>query len=83
VEGLPEALLEHFQEPQGEFTILIPPADTSEIGQELPSEDEVMILFGQITESGAASSRRGVARLVGERLGISAKQVYDIVERNK
>ena len=83
VEGLPQALLENFKEPQGEFTVLIPPAEASEISQELPPEEEVVTLFGQITESGAASSRRGVARLVGERLGISAKQVYDIIERNK
>jgi hypothetical protein len=40
-------------------------------------------LFGQITENGAAGTKREVAREVGERLGMTAKQVYEIVERNK
>jgi hypothetical protein len=47
------------------------------------SEREIIDLFGQITESGEASSKREVARLVGERLGMTAKQVYAVIERNK
>jgi 16S rRNA (cytidine1402-2'-O)-methyltransferase len=83
VEGTAEELLDRFQEPHGEFTILVPPADPSE-NEALPvSDDDVVDLFGQITESGAAATKRDVARLVGERLGMTAKQVYDIVERNK
>ena len=83
IEGTPEQLLAHFREPQGEFTILVPPADPSEKAQEIASDDDVMALFGQITESGQGSSKREVARLVGERFGMTAKQVYEIVERNK
>jgi 16S rRNA (cytidine1402-2'-O)-methyltransferase len=83
VRGTPRELLARFTSPQGEFTVMIPPADASEIAAELPSDDEVMYLFGQITDSGTASTKREVAREVGERLGMSAKQVYDIVERLK
>jgi len=83
VEGLPQELLDRFQEPQGEFTILVPPADQAEKAKVEASDDVVMQLFGQITESGAAETKRDVARMVGERLGMTAKQVYAIVERNK
>jgi len=83
VEGLPGQLLNRFQEPQGEFTILVPPADQAEKHHIEASDDEVMQLFGQITESGVAETKRDAARLVGERLGMTAKQVYAIVERNK
>lgn len=83
VEGLPDQLLDRFQEPQGEFTILVPPADQAEKAKVEASDDDVMQLFGQITESGAAETKRDVARMVGERLGMTAKQVYAIVERNK
>ena len=81
--GTPKELLARFASPQGEFTLMIPPADPSIDQPEQASEEDVMVLFGQITESGAASSKREVAREVGERLGLSAKEVYEIVERNK
>lgn len=81
--GTPEELLDRFQEPQGEFTVLVPPADPSEIATELASDEDVVKLFGQITDFGGYGSKREVAREVGERLGMTAKQVYDIVERNK
>lgn len=81
--GTPEQLLERFQEPQGEFTVIVPPADPSESATELPSDDVVVELFGQTTKSGQFGSKRDVAREVGERLGMTAKQVYDVVERNK
>jgi 16S rRNA (cytidine1402-2'-O)-methyltransferase len=83
VRGTPAELLARFGEPQGEFTILIPPADPAEVTQELATDDEVIALFGQITELGTAGSKREAARQTGERLGLSAKQVYDILERSK
>ena len=83
IEGFPGQLLKHFREPHGEFTILIPPADPAEKATIAVSDEDVVKLFGQITESTAAGSKREVARLVGERLGMTAKQVYDVVERNK
>jgi 16S rRNA (cytidine1402-2'-O)-methyltransferase len=83
VQGTPEELLAHFHEPHGEFTLLVPPADPAEISNESASDEDVMALFGQITESGQSGSKREAARLVGERLGMTARQVYSIVERNK
>jgi hypothetical protein len=47
------------------------------------SDEDVMSMFGQITESGHTESKRAAARETGERLGLTAKQVYDILERNK
>ncbi|MFM8536439.1 MAG: 16S rRNA (cytidine(1402)-2'-O)-methyltransferase [Acidimicrobiia bacterium] len=83
VQGTPAELLAKFQEPQGEFTVLVPPADASEIETDRPSDAEVVIVFGQIAERSALGSKREVARAVGERLGMTAKEVYDIVERSK
>jgi 16S rRNA (cytidine1402-2'-O)-methyltransferase len=81
--GTPEELLKRFSSPHGEFTLMIPPEGPDESTVEPASEAEVVDLFGQITESGRLNSKRDVAREVGERLGLTAKQVYDIVERNK
>jgi 16S rRNA (cytidine1402-2'-O)-methyltransferase len=83
VKGTPEELLARFQEPQGEFTIVIPPADPSEIAQEVATDEDVVELFGQITDLHQFETKRDVAREVGDRLGMTAKQVYDVMERNK
>jgi 16S rRNA (cytidine1402-2'-O)-methyltransferase len=83
VQGTPEDLQARFSTPQGEFTIVVPPQDQAENVPNEVDEQDVVALFGQITELGQGSSKREVARLVGEQLGMTAKQVYAIVERHK
>ncbi|HEX3163877.1 MAG TPA: SAM-dependent methyltransferase, partial [Pseudolabrys sp.] len=85
-QGTPGELLERFKTPQGEFTILIPPPDLTEkatISAENIADSEVMRVFGQITDSKSFSSKKEAAKAVGERIGLTAKQVYAILERNK
>ena len=83
VSGTIPELLTRFEAPQGEFTVLVPPVDpASEVAPEV-TDDSVVALFGQITELHQSGSKRDVARETGERLGLTAKQVYEIVERNK
>ena len=83
VTGTATELLTRFDSPHGEFTVLIPPQGPDDAHIETVSDDEVLELFGQITNTGLAATKREVAREVGERLGLTAKQVYEIVERNK
>jgi len=83
VRGTPMELLERFAEPQGEFTVMVPPIAPGEAVDVVASEDDVVNLFGQLTELNAFETKRDVAREVGERLGLSAKQVYGIIERRK
>ena len=76
-------LLAKFEAPQGEFTVMVPPADPAdEVAAEV-TEDSVVALFGQITELRESGSKRDAARETGERLGLTARQVYEIIERNK
>jgi 16S rRNA (cytidine1402-2'-O)-methyltransferase len=81
--GTPGELSARFSDPYGEFTVVVPPIDSAEKVTIAVSDEEVVAVFGQITEDNAAASKRAVARLVGERLGMTAKQVYEIIERNK
>jgi 16S rRNA (cytidine1402-2'-O)-methyltransferase len=83
VTGTPAQLLERFEYPQGEFTVMIPPADPALEPVVEVSDEQVVELFGQITESKTTGSKRETARETGERLGLTAKQVYNIIERNK
>ena len=83
VRGTPAELALRFAEPQGEFTVLIPPIAPGDAVEPDISDEDVVLLFGQITDSGGFNTKREVAREVGERLGLSAKQVYGIMERRK
>jgi hypothetical protein len=62
---------------------MIPPAEREEISVDSIADGDVVELFGQITDSGDFGSKREVARVTGERLGLTARQVYEIMERNK
>jgi len=83
VTGTPEELLKRFESPQGEFTVMVPPADPALEPVIEVTDEQVVELFGQITELNKSGSKRDVARAAGERLGLTAKQVHEIVERNK
>jgi 16S rRNA (cytidine1402-2'-O)-methyltransferase len=83
VSGTIYELLSKFQAPQGEFTVMVPPTDPAdEVAAEV-TDDSVVVLFGQITKLRESGSKRDAARETGERLGLTAKQVYEIIERNK
>jgi 16S rRNA (cytidine1402-2'-O)-methyltransferase len=81
--GTPSELINRFRTPQGEFTIVIPPADQAEKVVDPPTDAEIAALFGQITDTVATKSKKDAARLVGERLGLAAKDVYAALERQK
>jgi 16S rRNA (cytidine1402-2'-O)-methyltransferase len=83
VSGTPVELLAKFDAPQGEFTVLVPPVDLACEAPVEVTDDSVVVLFGQITELRQSGSKRDIARETGERLGLTAKQVYEIIERNK
>ncbi len=83
VTGTPSELLARFEAPQGEFTVLIPPADPSLEPVAEVTDEQVIALFGHITELRQFGSKRDAAREAGERVGLTAKQVYEILERNK
>lgn len=83
VSGTPSELLARFNAPQGEFTVLVPPVDPADEAPVEVTDDSVVALFGQITELKQSGSKRDIARETGERLGLTAKQVYEIIERNK
>ena len=83
VTGFPAEILKRFEVPQGEFTVMIPPADPAMEAVAEVTDEQVVELFGQITELRKDGSKRDAAREAGERLGMTAKQVYEILERNK
>jgi 16S rRNA (cytidine1402-2'-O)-methyltransferase len=81
--GRPSELLTRFDNPHGEFTLILPPRDAA-LEPSLAHDDaEVASVVGHITETQPTKSLREAARLAGERLGMSAREVYAALERVK
>ena len=81
--GTASELSELFPAPQGEFTLIVPPLEKGVELMEAVTDDQIIEEFGQITENKAPGSKREAARMVGERLGLTTKQVYLVLERYK
>ena len=81
--GTPNELLAKFDNPCGEFTVVIPPGPPLGGAHTAPTDQEIGDLVGRITETDRPKSKREAARKAGERLGLTAKTVYDALERLK
>jgi 16S rRNA (cytidine1402-2'-O)-methyltransferase len=81
--GTPEELVLSFDQPLGEFTLILPPGGDVSARAEPVTDVEVQDLFGRITEFGSPGSKRDSARLVAEQLHLTTKQVYEALERVK
>jgi 16S rRNA (cytidine1402-2'-O)-methyltransferase len=78
IEGLPGALAIRLEHPQGEFTLVIPKAETTSDVHIAVSTEILKHEIGLLTENDA-HSKREAARLVGRKFGLSTKFVYDAV----
>ena len=81
--GSPNDLLKRFENPHGEFTLVIPPLDPREAKTEVRPDSEIAALVGQITKTAQTKSLREAAKLAGTQLGMSAKEVYAALDRVK
>ena len=75
--------LEHVKEPKGEFTVVVSAPDPSlRHHPELPGLDTLALEFGELTKCGRGS-RRDVVRDLAERYGVSARDMYKLLESGK
>jgi 16S rRNA (cytidine1402-2'-O)-methyltransferase len=77
--GSAEELLERLDQPQGEFTVVIPPVAGSESAPQNVDKQQIINEFWQMTSS-HPRSRREIAREVGKKLGLSTRQVYELTK---
>jgi 16S rRNA (cytidine1402-2'-O)-methyltransferase len=84
--GTPSEILERLGTPKGEFTILIAPLNeplnSGHLGEGAASDEELHIQFSHMTNIGGAGRREAI-REVARRSGLSAKAVYEALERAK
>ena len=68
-------LLDHFEHPKGEFTIIVSPSNDK---PERVSAETLSIEFGQLTENG--ESRRDSIRKIAKKHHLSSREVYKSIE---
>lgn len=78
-EGLPAEVMAKIDPVAGEFTIVVPRLPPRVDRDERPSDTEVVEMFGRITDLPA----RAAAREVAKATGLSANEVYSIVQRGR
>ena len=75
--------LQRLTEPRGEFTLVISGPDrTSEAPAELPALDTLAEEFGELTKH-SQGSRREIVKVLAERYGVSARDMYRLLESGK
>jgi 16S rRNA (cytidine1402-2'-O)-methyltransferase len=81
--GTAGQLADVLNEPRGEFTIVVGPADKSMLDRDILLTDaEIVHLFWRSTETGGPS-RRQIVSTLARRSGRTAKDVYAVIERAK
>jgi 16S rRNA (cytidine1402-2'-O)-methyltransferase len=83
VTGTPMELIRLFNQPIGEFTLVVPPGSDELPDSPAITDSQIHACFGQMADSTLSRSKRDSARLVAEQLNLSTKRVYDALERVK
>ena len=77
--GRPREIIGQIDPVAGEFTLVIPRLAEAVVPDARPTDDEIRALFGRITDKPV----RAAARAVATATGLSANEVYDIVQRGR
>jgi 16S rRNA (cytidine1402-2'-O)-methyltransferase len=75
--GPPAQLAARLSEPRGEFTVVIPPRDTNEGSEKALDVEQLREKICLLTKLTQTSSKREMARLVAEQLGVPTRKVYE------
>jgi 16S rRNA (cytidine1402-2'-O)-methyltransferase len=78
-QGRPSEIIPQIDPITGEFTVVIPRLPSTAREWERPSDDKVREIFDQMTNLTARAAAREVAAVTG----LSANEVYDIVQRGR
>jgi len=68
--------------PKGEFTIVVGPVDQTVHRLSAASDEDIYLEFGRSTDS-SALNRRSVVKELARKHGLSPREVYAIIERQK
>lgn len=70
-------------DPRGEFTVMLGPAERSSARPACPDDMGLADEFGLVTEQDPGIGRKEAIKVIAERYGLPAREVYAAVERVK
>jgi 16S rRNA (cytidine1402-2'-O)-methyltransferase len=73
------SLLSHFEDPKGEFTVLLPPRTEPEAPAPALTAATLQVELGELTNSNK-SSRRQALKVLAERHGVKVNDLYRLLE---
>ena len=82
ISGSPTDVEAAISDPRGEFVVMVPPQSRGDKRAQTASDDVIVGIFGQLTDSYVAS-RRDAIRQTADKLGLSPKAVFEAIERTK
>jgi 16S rRNA (cytidine1402-2'-O)-methyltransferase len=75
-------LISYFEEPRGEFTILLPPEPRLDAPLRPPPASELVVEFGELTNK-TARTRREALRILADRYGVGVNEIYRILQHHQ
>jgi 16S rRNA (cytidine1402-2'-O)-methyltransferase len=82
ISGPPADIEAAISDARGEFVVMVPPQSRGDKRAQTASDDMIVDVFGQLTDSYVAS-RRDAIRQTADKLGLSPKAVFEAIERAK
>jgi 16S rRNA (cytidine1402-2'-O)-methyltransferase len=82
ISGPPAYIEAAISDARGEFVVMVPPQSRGDKRAQTASDDMIVDVFGQLTDSYVAS-RRDAIRQTADKLGLSPKAVFEAIERAK
>jgi 16S rRNA (cytidine1402-2'-O)-methyltransferase len=83
VRGPISSVLAGLQAPRGEFTVVLGGANVAvEAPRPVPTDSDLLLEFGQLTEM-SGLGRRGAVSALAARYGVPSREIYRAIERGK
>jgi 16S rRNA (cytidine1402-2'-O)-methyltransferase len=79
VKGPISRILLKNEEPRGEYTVVVSPAETPELDLPAPTSSELTLEFGRLIENREIGRREAIQRLA-TKYGLKARAVYSLIE---
>jgi 16S rRNA (cytidine1402-2'-O)-methyltransferase len=74
--------LDAIDEGRGEYTLVVAPADPNEAAREMPAPSSIHAEFGHLIDT-EQHSRRSAIKHLAVKYGVSAREIYSLVERGR
>lgn len=83
IRGTASTVLASLKSLKGEFTIVVGPRPHAAEAPDAASDDDILVQFGQMEESGEFSSKRQLVAALASRYGRPTREIYALVSKQR